>query len=62
MELLASDAELRALREQAEAALAKPVIRFIDLDPRLMLRLLGEIEHYRMPAMTSRRALADHEE
>lgn len=43
----ASDEELRALREQAEAAIARPVIRFIDLDPRLMLRILEEIEHFR---------------
>ncbi len=43
----ASDEELLRLREQAEAAIARPVIRFVDLDPRLALRIVNELQTYR---------------
>lgn len=39
-----TETQLRELRNQATEALAQPVIRFVDIDPRVLIELIDVAE------------------
>lgn len=53
--IFVSEAELRAIRKQADEAMARKTRRFIDLDPRTVHRMLNEIENHRVVGLTFER-------